>query len=168
MPEENDSNSEYRGEKVPYQPSPPPTPLPKPVHPKKVYEAYYIESSPETEWDESHDKHMAHHYHILKTLHKSKTVSERTISLLWSVSALQERTRQIQLLDECSDACGTCIRYISRSSPFSGRMAKMCARVCDTYHRECSHYSDSESQMTAQVLLKCAKECRNFALLYKN
>lgn len=153
MSETNDFNQEFRAEAVPYQPAPQPQPK------QKVYQ----ESSPDPEWHESH--HPEHH-RLLKTLHKSMTTSEHMIRVFLSVSSVQQRTRQIQLLHECSDASSTAIRYISRNSPFSRKMVKMCARVCDAYGRECSHYPDPESQMVLRLLNRCSQECRNYSLMH--
>jgi hypothetical protein len=159
MSEENEPQLEFRAETVPYQP------VPKPIQPKQIYQKNEDESSPYQELHDIHPKHTAHR-HMLKTLHKSMITSERMIQVFLSVSSVQQRTRQIQLLHECSDACATGIRYMSRNSPFSGKMVKMCARICEAYHRECSHYFDPESQMVLETLRKCAQECRNFAIMY--
>ncbi len=182
MYENNEEQSELRGEKVPYQPTPVPAepispvkPVPpvapmepvkpvQPMAPKEIHKPDY-ESMPDQKWEEHYYK-KTEHYHILKTLHKSMFASERLTQILVSGVTVEHRRRQIQLLYECTDVCGTTIRCITRNSPFCGRMAKMCARVCRTYYHECANYTDNESQMTLKILRKCAKECRNFAQNY--
>jgi hypothetical protein len=173
MNENNEGQFDVRGEKVPYQPvpapmptpAPIPAPAPVPVQPKAIHKPE-LESPPDYEWEE-HYKKPTKHYHILKTLHKTMITSERMIHLLLSGPIMEHRRNQIQLLYECSDACSTTFRCISRNSPFCGKMAKMCARVCKTYCRECTTYTDMESQMASQIIMKCANECRRFSEVYR-
>jgi hypothetical protein len=123
--------------------------------------------APGYQWDK-HDSKAKGHHHLLKSLHYSVVTSEQVIQVLLSSATLHQRRKQVQLLYECTDVCGTTFRCVLRNSPFSGKMARMCARVCRAYYRECAHYTDAESRMAAKVLLKCANECRKFSEVHRN
>lgn len=70
------------------------------------------------------------------------------------------RSRCVQLLRDCADACVLSAQYMSRGSTFAAAICGLCANVCDACATECGRFQDEHCQKCAAACRKCAEECR--------
>ena len=65
----------------------------------------------------------------------------------------------IQACRDCSDICSMLVRFISRNSKHTNRLALLCSVVSDTCARECTKYDDSDCKICARSCKRCSTEC---------
>jgi len=66
--------------------------------------------------------------------------------------------RCIRLCRECADICFLAAAWMSRLSPLSDRICRLCAEVCDLCAEVCEQHAPHHALCGA-----CAKECRRCA-----
>lgn len=84
---------------------------------------------------------------------------EETITHSLRKSGRYAEAANIQLLTDCSDICRTTGDFMVRGSRFHGRIAEVCAEVCDACADYCVSVGDDEQ------LARCAAACRECARL---
>lgn len=65
----------------------------------------------------------------------------------------------IQACRDCSDICSMTVRFISRNSKHTGRLALLCAVVSEMCARECSKYDDDDCKKCIKSCKRCSVEC---------
>ena len=115
--------------------------------------------------DMSHYDMSHRHEYLIKTIQECEVVCEEMTTMLKRKYDVRMRVMQLQLLRDCADICGLTVKYIARHSIFSKCIANLCAYICEMCGRECSRFSDAESQHCARICLKCARECSAFAMM---
>jgi len=66
--------------------------------------------------------------------------------------------RCIRLCRECADICHLSAAWMSRLSPFSEAVCRLCAEICDTCAEACEQHAPEHA-----LCGPCAKECRRCA-----
>lgn len=112
--------------------------------------------------------HNVHHGNInplVDTIQDCEAICEQMLYMLKTYPDVQARVMQMALLKDCADICGLTAKYIARMSPFSKKMAELCALVCEACGTECARFPDQHSQHCARVCLHCAQACRVYAMM---
>ncbi|WP_432409325.1 four-helix bundle copper-binding protein [Wukongibacter sp. M2B1] len=115
--------------------------------------------------DNNNNKTSFKPYHdkLLRTIQECEDTCEMMTTYVKNRSDIKSRIRQLSLLGDCADICGLTAKYIARRSEFSKAIADLCANICEACGKECSRFSDPESQNCAKICFHCANACREYA-----
>jgi hypothetical protein len=69
----------------------------------------------------------------------------------------------IKLCRDCADICGLAAQFMARDSAHAGKLAALCASICDACGEECAKHKMAHCQQCAEACKTCADECRKMA-----
>jgi len=69
----------------------------------------------------------------------------------------------IKLCRDCADICSLAAQYMTRDSAHAGKLAALCATICEACGDECAKHKMAHCQQCAEACKKCAEECRKMA-----
>ena len=69
----------------------------------------------------------------------------------------------IQACRDCADICSITVRFMSRNSKHTNRLAAFCAIISDICAKECNKYEDEECKKCAKACKKCSLECSSIS-----
>jgi len=69
----------------------------------------------------------------------------------------------IRLDRECAEICSLAISAMTRNSPFTKEICKLCARICEACGNECSKHDHDHCRTCAEACFACAKACAAMA-----
>ncbi|ERJ12033.1 four-helix bundle copper-binding protein [Haloplasma contractile] len=100
---------------------------------------------------------------LVATINNCEAVCLNMHTMILRRQDIQRRLKQLDLLRDCADVCGTTVKFIASGSRFARNMAAQCAEICERCGNECARFPDRESRRCARICLHCARECRRFA-----
>lgn len=109
-------------------------------------------------------RNMSHH-RVLETLKHCEATCEFTEHAILQMEGSSHRKEQLRLLRDCADICNLTAKYIARSSFFAKSLATLCAQICEVCGKNCLQHPDELSQRCGHICLRCAQECRAFAMV---
>lgn len=85
-----------------------------------------------------------------------------TIAYCLKMGGKHVESDHMQILTDCAEICKLNASFMIRNSTFNGRVAELCADICEKCAASCEVVNPADTQLKtcAEMCRKCASSCR--------